>query len=115
MKLLTKIALSALITFILSKILTGVRIDSIFTAIIFAIALSILDAFVKPIIVFLTLPATLITLGLFLFVINAIVVLLADRFVDGIKIDGFWWAMIFSITLSVFDTAIQKTLDSSKK
>ena len=115
MKLIIKIAVSALIAFILSKILTGVHIDSIFTAILFAVALAALDAIVKPILVVLTLPATVITLGLFLFVINAIVVLLADKFVDGIKIDGFWWAMIFSITLSIFDTAIQKTLDSNKK
>jgi putative membrane protein len=114
MKFIIKIAVSSLIAFILSKILSGVHIDSIITAVIFSLVLALFDAIVKPILILFTLPATIFTLGLFLFVINAIVVLLADKFVDGIKIDGFWWAMIFSITLSIFDTAIHKTMESNK-
>jgi putative membrane protein len=70
-----------------------------------------LDAIVKPILVLLTLPVTVVTLGLFLFAINAIVILLASRLISGIRIDGFWWAMLFSIILSIFDTAIQKSVD----
>jgi putative membrane protein len=111
MGFLKKIIISALVAFVLSKILSGVHIDSIFTALIFAVVLAALDAVVKPVLVLLTLPVTVVTLGLFLFAINAIVILLASRLIDGIKIDGFWWAMLFSIILSIFDTAVQKSVD----
>jgi putative membrane protein len=111
MSFLKKIIISALIAFVLSKILSGVHIDSIFTAIVFAVVLAGLDAIVKPILVLLTFPVTIVTLGLFLFAINAIVILLASRLISGIRIDGFWWAMLFSIILSIFDTAIQKSVD----
>ncbi|MEQ1554842.1 MAG: phage holin family protein, partial [Ferruginibacter sp.] len=93
MNFILKTFISATIAFILSKILSGVHIDSIITAIIFAIVLSLLDTIVKPILVILTLPVTIVTLGLFLFAINAIVILLAANLIDGIKIDGFWWAV----------------------
>ncbi len=114
MNFIIKILISAAIAFSLSKILSGVHIDSIITALVFAIVLSLLDAIVKPILVVLTLPVTVITLGLFLFAINAIVILLASKLIDGIKIDGFWWAMLFSIILSIFDTAVQKSMDKGK-
>ena len=68
----------------------------------------ILNAFVKPLIIILTLPFTIITLGLFLLVINVVMILLADKFVSGIKIDGFLWAFIFGILLSVVSTILNK-------
>ena len=114
MNFIIKILISAVVAFILSKILSGVHIDSIITALIFAVVLAALDAIVKPILVVLTLPVTVVTLGLFLFAINAIVILLAAKLISGIKIDGFWWAMLFSIILSIFDTAVQKTMDRDK-
>jgi putative membrane protein len=114
MNFIIKILISAAIAFALSKILSGVHIDSIFTALIFAVVLAAMDAIVKPILIVLTLPVTVITLGLFLFAINAIIILLASRLIGGIKIDGFWWAMLFSIILSIFDTAVQKSMDKSK-
>jgi putative membrane protein len=114
MNLIIKILFSAIIAFVLSKILSGVHIDSIVTALIFAVVLAALDAIVKPILVVLTLPVTIVTLGLFLFAINAIVILLAAKLIAGIKIDGFWWAMLFSIILSIFDTAVQKSMDKGK-
>jgi putative membrane protein len=114
MNFIIKIFISAIIAFVLSKILSGVHIDSIITALIFAVVLAALDAIVKPILVVLTLPVTVVTLGLFLFAINAIVILLAARLIDGIKIDGFWWAMLFSIILSIFDTGVQKSMDKAK-
>jgi putative membrane protein len=114
MNIIIKILFSAIIAFVLSKILSGVHIDSIVTALIFAVVLAALDAIVKPILVVLTLPVTIVTLGLFLFAINAIVILLAAKLMEGIKIDGFWWAMLFSIILSIFDTAVQKSIDKGK-
>lgn len=114
MNFIIKILISAVVAFVLSKILSGVHIDSIVTALIFAVVLAALDAIVKPILVVLTLPVTVVTLGLFLFAINAIVILLASKLIDGIKIDGFWWAMLFSIILSIFDTGVQKSMDKGK-
>jgi putative membrane protein len=114
MNFIIRTIISAIIAFVLSKILSGVHIDSIVTALIFSLVLSLLDSIVKPILVVLTLPVTVLTLGLFLFAINAIVILLADKLIDGIKIDSFFWALVFSIILSVFDTAIQKSMDKNK-
>ena len=111
MNFIIRLLITGLIAYLLSKILTGVHIDTIGTAIIFALVLALLNAIVKPILVMLTLPVTVITIGLFLFVINAIIILLADKIMDGIKIDGFWWALLFSIILSLFSSALQKVLD----
>jgi len=70
---------------------------------------------VKPLIILLTLPVTILTLGLFLFVINALVVLLASRFVDGISVDGFWWALIFSLILSVVASILDREFDKERR
>jgi len=59
---------------------------------------------VKPILILFTIPITILTLGLFLLVINAIIILMVDYFVDGFYVDGFWWALAFSLILSVFNS-----------
>jgi len=82
-------------------ILPGVHVDGVWAAILFAIVLSLLNAFLKPVLVVLTLPATFITFGLFLLVINAIVILVADWLMDSFDVDGFGWALIFSFLLSL--------------
>jgi putative membrane protein len=66
----------------------------------------VLNAIVKPLLVILTLPITIITLGLFLLVINAAIILLGDYFLEGFKVDGFWWALLFSILLSVVSSIL---------
>ncbi len=86
---------------IASYILPGIHISDYFSALIFAAVLAILNVFLKPLLVVLTIPITLITLGLFLLVINACIVLVGDYFVQGIKIDNFWWALLFSLVISV--------------
>ncbi len=106
MNFILRLLISGIVVYVLSKVLTGVHISNITTAIIFALVLACLNAIVKPILVLLTLPITVITLGLFLFVINALIILLAAKLMNGIRIDGFWWALIFSIILSVFSSAI---------
>lgn len=93
-------ALSAAAIIITGMLLPGVEVTSYGTAIIVALVLAFLNSMVKPILVFLTLPATLVTFGLFLIVINTAIILLADWFVDGFNIDGFWWALLFSVILS---------------
>ncbi len=115
MKFITRLFISAITVFVLSKILSGIHVDNFVTAIIFALSLACLNAIVKPILILLTLPVTLVTLGLFLFVINAALILLADRLVEGIRVDGFWWALLFSIILSVFSSATDTALTSSEK
>jgi putative membrane protein len=115
MNFIIKILISAIVAFVLSKILSGVHIDNIGIALIFALVLAFLDAIVKPILILLTLPVTIITLGLFLFVINALIILLATKLIDGIKIDGFWWALLFSIILSIFSSAAQTAIGKNDK
>ena len=90
MNFILRLLITAAIAYVLSKILTGVHIDDYITAIIFALVLAVLNAIVKPILIILTLPITIITLGLFLFVINALIIIIADKFIDGIKVDGFF-------------------------
>jgi len=81
-----------------------------------ALVLSLLNTLVRPILVFLTLPATIVSLGLFLLVINAAIVLIADKFMDGFSTDGFLWALIFSILLSIINSVVNKAfVDKDKK
>ena len=83
---------------------TMVKIDSIQTAIIVALVLSFLNAVVKPILIILTIPVTLYTLGLFLLVINAIIIKIADHFIDPFHVYGWWSAFVFSIVLTVVNS-----------
>jgi putative membrane protein len=101
MNIILRIIISAVVAFALSYILSGVHIQSFVTALILAIVLGLLNIFVKPILIILTLPITIFTFGLFLFVINALIILLAAKFVNGFRVDGFWWALLFSLLLSV--------------
>lgn len=115
MKTFLKILLTALAVIVLAKILPGVTVVSYTTAIIVAVVISLLNMFVRPLLVFFTLPATIVTLGLFLFVINAIIILLADKLVDGFAVSGFFIAMVFSILLSFFRTILFSLLKEEKK
>ena len=109
MRFIVNILITAVAVYIISKLLSPyVAINSFATAIIFALVLAVLNFIVKPLIIILTLPVTIVTLGLFLLVINVLIILLADKFVSGIKIDGFLWAFIFGILLSVITTVLNK-------
>ena len=109
MRWIINLLIIAAAVFALSKLLTPhIFVDTFTTAIIFSIVLALLNIFVKPLIIILTLPLTIITLGLFLLVINVIIILLADKFVSGIKIDGFLWAFIFGTLLTLISTVVNK-------
>jgi putative membrane protein len=86
-----------------------VALNSYQSAILVAIVLAFLNAIVKPILTILTIPITIFSLGLFLLVINAFIIIFAEKLVDGFKVDGFWTALIFSFILS-FSTGILNTL-----
>ncbi len=101
MKFLAQLIVSALAVIITSFILPGVHMDSAITGVIVAAVLAVLNAIVKPVLVILTIPITLVTMGLFLLIINAGIILLASEIVPGFKVDGFWIAFFFSIILSI--------------
>lgn len=100
MKIITNWAVTALIIFIVAYILKGVQVASIWTAFVVSVVIGLLNAFVRPILVFLTFPFTVVTLGLFLLVINAFLVIIADEIVPGFTVANFWWALLFSILVS---------------
>jgi putative membrane protein len=108
MNFLLRIVVTAIVAFALSYILRGIHIDSFMTALVLAVVLAVLNALLKPILIILTLPITILSFGLFLFVINAIIVLLAGKFVDGFLVDGFGWALLFSLLLSVLTSILHK-------
>jgi putative membrane protein len=101
MQFLGKIFLSTFAVLISAWLLPGVRVEDFLSAFLVAISLAVLNAIVKPILIILTIPVTIISLGLFLFVINAFIIYLADNMVAGFEVDGFWWAIFFSIVLSL--------------
>jgi putative membrane protein len=108
LKLIIRLVVTAILVTILSYLIKGVVVDEFTTALTVAIVLGLLNLFVKPILVILTLPVTLFTLGLFYLVINAIIVLLCEYFVDGFEVDTFWTALLFSILLSISQSIVFK-------
>lgn len=101
MNLIIRLLVAAIVAYLLTWILPGVHFAGFTGAVIFAVVLSLLNLFVRPILKLLGLPLTIITLGLFTLVINAIIILIADYFIDSMEVNGFLWALIFSILLSV--------------
>ena len=99
--LLTKLFVNTLSIFIAGYLLTGVYVNSLSTALIITIILAVLNVTVKPFLIFITFPITLLSFGLFLVVINVIVFRIASGLVDGFYIDGFLWALIYSVLVSV--------------
>jgi len=114
MKLLIRILATALLVMLLSRLMKGVIVDDLRTGFTVAIVLALLNFFVKPILVLFTLPVTIFTLGLFLLVINAFIVMLCDHFIDGFRIDSFWTALLFSILLSISQSLVYKLTGEAK-
>ena len=102
MKYIFKIIVTSFAVVISSYLLSGgIHVDNYITAIFVAIVLSVLNIFLKPILILLTIPATIFSFGFFLLVINAFIIVIAANVVDGFRVDGFGWAFIFSIILSL--------------
>ena len=106
MTFILRILLTAVVVVFLAKFLPGVMVAGYITAIVVALVLALLNLIVKPVLIILTLPVTIVTFGLFLIVINAIIILLADAFVGGFDVSGFWIALLFSLLLSVFQSLL---------
>lgn len=115
MNILINWLLSALIVIVVAYILPGVHVDSFLTALAVSLILGVLNLLIKPLIIVLTLPITLITFGLFLIVINAILLLITDAIIPGFTIDGFWWAVGYSLLVSLINVLLQRYKDETKK
>jgi len=116
MKTILRILLTAIAVVILASFLPGVEIQGYTSAIIVAVVLGLLRVTVKPLLVFFTLPATIVTLGLFLLVINAVIILLADYLIGAsFEVSGFWTALLFSVLLSVFQSILYSFLNEDKQ
>lgn len=115
MNLIIRLLVSAAVAFILAKVLPGVHVNDYGTAIWFAIVLALLNAFLKPLLIIFTLPLTLITFGLFLFVINTVIVLLASDWVKGFKIDSFGWGLLFSLCLTIITSLLFREEDRQRR
>ena len=113
MSFFVSILVNGLAVLIASFLLPGVHVENMIYAVIVAAVLALLNAFIKPLLVVLTIPITLFSFGLFLLVINAALILLADYIVPGFSVDGFWWALLFSVVLwainSVFEASSKPT------
>jgi putative membrane protein len=100
------ILISALSIFISSYILSGVHVDGFVTAIVVAVVLGLVNMLIKPVVLLLTLPLTILTLGLFTFVVNGLMILLVSKFVPGFRVDGFLWAVLFGLVMSLVSSLL---------
>ncbi|MBK6550990.1 MAG: phage holin family protein [Flavobacteriales bacterium] len=122
MKILIKLIISAIAVLVTDLLLSGVSLgdlgetNGLITALLTAAVLGLLNALLKPLLILFTLPVTVLTLGLFLLVINAVIVLIADQLIDGFMLERpkFWWALGFSLVLS-FVQGILNAFDGGKK
>lgn len=88
-------------------VLPGVRVSGAFAALGTALVIGLLNAFVRPVLLVLTLPLNVLTFGLFTFALNALLILLASAVVPGFSVSGFWWAIVFAIILAIVHTVLQ--------
>ena len=97
MRILIRLVVSTIAVLVADLLLSGVHAENWFAGLTVAVVLGLLNTFLRPILIILTLPVTLISLGLFILVINAGMVLLADKLVPGFEVQSFWWALGFSL------------------
>jgi len=110
-----RILVSALAVLITAELLSGVKLSGVPAALIVALVLSFPNTFLKPILLILTIPITLLTLGLFLFLINGIIILVADFILEDFYVENFWWAFLFSVILSLINSILSKMLGTNKE
>jgi putative membrane protein len=110
-----RILITAFIVLLVSNILPGVHVDNFLQSFWVAIVLILLNLLVKPILILLTIPFTIVTFGLFLLIINAIIILLCDQIVGGFSVDSFWSALWFSIILSIAQSITFKYTNQTKQ
>jgi putative membrane protein len=107
MSSIMQLLIHAIAVFVTAYVLPGVHVDGFMTAIVVAVVLAVVSIFVKPVLLLLTLPLTILTLGLFTFIINGLVILLTDAVVPGFTVDGILWAIVFSFVVSLVTSVLQ--------
>lgn len=109
MNILINWIISALVILAAAYLIPGVHVANIQTALVVAVVLGILNAIIKPILILLTLPLTIMTLGLFTLVINAALILLTAKIIphNQFQVDSFWWALLFSIVMGLINFFVQ--------
>lgn len=107
MNILIKWLLNSIIILILPFIIRGIYVENFITAIIVALVLGLLNALLKPILVILTLPIAILTLGLFLLVLNGLIIIIASKLVPGFSISNIWYAILVAMILSIFNSVIK--------
>jgi putative membrane protein len=112
MKIILHWLISAIAIIISSYLLAGVHIDGFGTALILAVVLGLINAFLRPLLVFLTLPISILTFGLFLLVLNTLLIMLAAYIVPGVVIDSFWWALAFGIVMAILNSLLRHLLEN---
>lgn len=103
MRFIIALLVNGLVVYGAAGLMESVYVDGYVTAIVVALLLALVNAIIKPIITLFTLPITVLTLGLFLLVINGAMVLLVDLLMPGFRVDGWFSAIIFSIILTIFN------------
>lgn len=110
MSIILYILVSSVAVYFTAWLLPGISVDSFGSAIWVAIVLGILNAIVKPILQLISFPITILTLGLFLLVINTVVILLASWLVGSFHVDNFWWALLFSVIVSIVMSVLESVV-----
>lgn len=105
-QILVRWIVSALVILVAAYLLSGVHVENFVTALVIAIVLGVINAILRPILIILTLPITITTFGLFLLVINALLVMLTTYIVPDFRVDNFWWALLFGAVVSVFNAFV---------
>lgn len=113
-KFFAKTIATAVAVVVAAYLLSGVHVDNTLTALFVALVLGLLNSFVKPILILLTIPITIVTLGLFLLVINIIIVKLAAGIVPGFSVDSWFTALLFSLVVSFVSWLIEKLIGSDR-
>lgn len=110
MEFITHLLISAVLLIVVSFIVKGIEVKNFMSAGIAALVLGVVNAFIKPLVVLLTLPATLLSLGLFLFVINAFMLMLVSVVVPGFKVKGFGSALFGAVLLAVINLFVNSQM-----
>jgi len=106
--MIEKLLINTVSIFVVSYVLAGIQVDSFLTALVVAVVLAVLNVTLKPLLILLTIPLTIITFGLFLLVVNVLVLYAANALIEGFHIGGFWWALAFSLLVSLLNSILFK-------
>jgi putative membrane protein len=106
--MIEKLIINTVSIFVVGYVLPGIHVESFLTALVLAVVLAVLNVTLKPLLILLTIPLTIITFGLFLLVVNVLVLYAADALIDGFQIAGFWWALLFSVLVALLNGILFK-------